>query len=200
MSINPQVKQQLKGVSDLELKRLVMSSYRYNSFLGKGIADAVGYEESTGDEIAKNFSVENGDFIEKQAVIVFTELFPDFDRECLAYLNQLPEDQRTVREVFHRLAIYLAENISNINHDDRDALFDLIEFILNQGEVSLKYLIGNYFLEDLQNILGNLGDDPEKYVPYLKPVTKEWWVEINRFWRDLEGYYSEQRNHVSPAN
>lgn len=191
MSINPKVNEQLKGVSDLEVKRLIISTYRYNSISGKSLSDAVRYEKATGDKIGKNFDIQNGDFLEPQAVSVFCQLFPVFDKECLAYLNQLPADERTVREVFSRFAIYLAENIANIGVEDKEAVFEVIELILNHGQSSLKNIIGNYFLEDFQNIYGNLGNHPDEFYSILKPETKVWWNEINRFWKDLERYYEK---------
>lgn len=188
MSINPEVNKQLNGIADSELQWLVMSTYRYDSISGKGITDAIRYEKATGDTIGKNFQIEDGNFLEPQAVSILCQLLPEFDKECLFHLNQLPKADRTVREVFHRLAIYLAENIANFGDEDTDALFELIELILNQGQASLKNLVGNYFLEDFQNIYGNLGRNPEDYVHRLKPDTKKWWDEINRFWADLEKY------------
>lgn len=191
MLLNPKVVQDLKGIENIEVKRITSSIYRYNSKSGKGLADAVRYETATGDRIGKDETFESGEFDDRQAVSVITQLFPDFDKECLEYLNQLPEDDRTVKVVFQRYAIYLSEHINEISEDNKKALFEIIELILTYCSAGLKELVAKDFLEELQNMFGN-NIDPEKYVKYLHPISRKWWEEINRFWGDLENYYTNK--------
>lgn len=193
MSLNPKVAQDLKGVENIEVKRITCSIYRYNSKSGKALADAVRYETATGDMIGKGEVFESGELDDRQAVSIITQLFPEFDKECLEYLNQLPEDDRTVRIVFQRYAIYLSEHINIISEEDRDALFEIIEVILTNCSAGLRKMVATDFLEEVQNIFGNNDIDPEQYVKYLRPITKKWWNEINRFWADLEKYYTSNQ-------
>ena len=80
MPINPEVVRPLLEVSDEELKNLIYSTYRYDSKLGKGIADTVRYEKTTGDFIGKNFPSSNNIISISTAGEGFMILFPDLRR------------------------------------------------------------------------------------------------------------------------
>ncbi len=190
MPINPKVKQDLSGVENIEVIRLVTSIYRYDSLLGMGLTDSIPFERATGDAIGKNFNIDSGSIQSINAVATICELFPDFDKECLEYLNSIPKNDRTRSVVFQRLAIYISERFVQNQVNNFDKFFLIIETLLTDGESSLKLLVGSDFLENIQNMIGNSDIDPTNIEKYLSPRTLRWWNEVNRFWRNLEHYNS----------
>jgi len=37
-------------------------------------------------------------------------------------------------------------------------------------------------LEGIQNIAGNSGVDPERFLPFLRKTSKKQWKKLNQFW------------------
>ena len=47
------------------------------------------------------------------------------------------------------------------------------------------------YLEDIQNVWGNNGVDPELIFPMLGKESKKWWMELNKFWDGQINYIGE---------
>ena len=46
-------------------------------------------------------------------------------------------------------------------------------------------------LEDIQNVWGNEGTDPELFVRHLLPVSAKWWQSLNDFWSGKSKFVGE---------
>ena len=191
MPINPEVVRPLLEVSDEELKNLIYSTYRYDSKLGKGIADAVRYEKATGDFIGKNFSASNNKISISTAGEGFMILFPDFKKAWEEYTVTFKKKDITFSLFLNRLAQYLVELIKFNKFNNTSDFFHLIEIFLIDGEIQLQNLIATALLEDIQNYMGNQDINPDLLIQYLKPESLKWWNEINRFWHELEIFYND---------
>jgi len=60
---------------------------------------------------------------------------------------------------------------------DLPAAFQLIEDMLLEGDDYVRELAIHGFLEGFQT-----SDRPDDFVPYLLPVSKWWWEELELFW------------------
>lgn len=64
-----------------------------------------------------------------------------------------------------------------------DMVFALIDDLHRHGDDYVKALATVGFLEDLQNTnLHPEGSRPEDFIPYLRPVSRWWWEEVELFW------------------
>ena len=191
MPINPEVVRPLLEVSDEELKNLIYSTYRYDSKLGKGIADTVRYEKTTGDFIGKNFPSSNNIISISTAGEGFMILFPDFKKAWEEYTVTFKKKDITFSLFLNRLAQYLVELIKFNKFNNTSVFFHLIEIFIIDGETQLQNLIATALLEDMQNYMGNQDINPDVLIQYLKPESLKWWNEINRFWHELEIFYND---------
>jgi hypothetical protein len=63
------------------------------------------------------------------------------------------------------------------------AVFDVIEELHIRGDKYVRDLASIGFLEDLQNTnLHPANSRPEDFIPYLRPVSRWWWEEVELFW------------------
>ena len=70
------------------------------------------------------------------------------------------------------------------NRNDFPAVFQVIEDLHTQGDHYVRELATVGLLEDLQNTSQHPeGSKPEDFIPYLLPVSKWWWEEVELFWQ-----------------
>ncbi len=191
MLINPTVVEYLKGVDNQEIKKLIFCTYRYNSKLGKGLPDAIGYEKYTGDLIGKNLSRSAGDLSEVQTVAMIIELCPDFEDIWLESTRSLEPEDKTYSLLISKFAEYIVEKYKSNSIENFKDIFDITEVCLRIGETTVQNTFTTSLLEDIQNLAGNQDINPNVFLPYLGDETQKWWNEINRFWDDLENYYTK---------
>jgi hypothetical protein len=64
------------------------------------------------------------------------------------------------------------------------AVFKVIEDLQTQGDHYVRELATVGLLEDVQNTNQHPeGSKPEDFLPYLLPVSKWWWEEVELFWQ-----------------
>jgi hypothetical protein len=113
-------------------------------------------------------------------------LCPDFEAAWLEHARSLDDIDITYSLLLSKFAEYI---VNNYQQADLTAIFGLIELCLSKGEKDVQEAFATVLLEDLQNISGNQDINPDIFVPFMQPQTKQWWDEINRFWTDLEKHY-----------
>jgi hypothetical protein len=62
------------------------------------------------------------------------------------------------------------------------AVFDVVERLHLDGDAYVKEAATIGLLEGIQNVAGNTGVDPERFVPHLKAESAKWWAELDGFW------------------
>jgi hypothetical protein len=62
------------------------------------------------------------------------------------------------------------------------AVFDLVENLHLDGDAYVKEAATIGLLEGIQFQAGYQGVDPERFVPFFKPVSARWWKEWLEFW------------------
>jgi len=59
--------------------------------------------------------------------------------------------------------------------------FDLMEYLLKNGNHGVRELVQIGFLEDLQNLASRQAFGKEAFVPFLGPRSREAWDELEKF-------------------
>jgi hypothetical protein len=177
-----------KGVKNEKLKSLIASTYRYNSKMNRTIADAIRYEKRSGDFIGRNLSTDTLDgVVSEDAILPFMlEECPSFQSVLEEIYTDWGDDDRSLSMDLTDLAGHLVNLIKEDKVDEFIGVFGTVENLISLGNEKVIRFIAISFLEDLQNMSGNNGIDPESFSDWLLPNTRVWWDEINRFWHDLE--------------
>ena len=195
MPINPKVKEYLKNAVNLELKRLIFTTHRYNSKLGKGMADAIKYEKETRDAIGKNFPISEGPLTSPETVKIIIKLCPEFEKQWIDYSKNLKSEDKSYGLFISRFAEYVVELYKQNKIEDFGGIFELVELCLTQGKKNVQDTFAITFLENIQDLAGNQDINPEVFVKYLGSESLKQWNEINRFWDDLENYYNKNNEN-----
>jgi len=80
------------------------------------------------------------------------------------------------------LAHHLVELMRRGATDEFPAVFDGVERLHVEGDDFVKEAATIGLLEGIQNVAGNSGVEPARFVPYLKPESARWWAELEAFW------------------
>ena len=81
------------------------------------------------------------------------------------------------------LVAHLADRLLTGDTVDFDAVFDLIERLITDGDPYVSELGVIGYLEGMQMAtVSSRGVDPEAFRPWLRPVSSAYWEAINRFW------------------
>lgn len=189
---NPEVEKNLKGIENLEVKKLIYTNFRYDSESGKGLADSIEYEKSTGDYIGKSIQSSKGDLYPDPIMKIFIQVCPSFEEEWNRYLSGWGDnDERGITNDLAAFAYHIVWLRTNNKVEEFNDIFSAIEYALAEGNDAMHNILATGLLENIQNIAGNMGGDPNVFTKGLGPVTKMWWDEVDRFWKDLEEYYAK---------
>lgn len=192
MLTNPEVEKNLIGIENLEIKKLIYTNFRYDSKSGKGLADSIGYEKSTGDYIGKSIQSPTGNLYPDPVMKIFIQVCPSFEEDWKEYLSRWGEnEERGITNDLAEFAYHIVWLRINNKVEEFNDIFNAIEYALAEGNDAMHNILATGLLENIQNITGNMGGDPDAFIKWLGPVTKMWWDEINRFWGDLEKYHEK---------
>ncbi len=195
MPTNPQVNKMLKEVNNVEVKNIFYSTYRHDSKLGMGIADAVRYEKDTSDYIGKGINITVGNFTNERLIYAINEIWPDFASYWTSSTQDFKREEKTDNLFLNKFAEFVAIECVAKNYSRLPDLFGFVELAFEMGDENCQRLIQS-FLEDLQNYTGNQDVDQSIISSFCKPNTLIWWNEINRFWKDIEEYYSGNKGNL----
>jgi hypothetical protein len=70
----------------------------------------------------------------------------------------------------------------NQKSEDIERAFDLMEYWIENGNQNLRNLIAIGFLESLQNVTSWQTSGKEVFIPFLGPLCRQAWNEIERTW------------------
>ena len=77
----------------------------------------------------------------------------------------------------------LADRLASGNTDGFDALFDLVERLIVDGDDYVRNLGVIGYLEGMQTqTVTSKGVDPEAFRPWLRPLSLKYWAAIHDFW------------------
>ena len=80
---------------------------------------------------------------------------------------------------------HLVEQLLQDSTQEFDAIFDVIERLLLQGDLGERYLVTWGLIEGIQNIAANREDSyltVRRFRPWLRPATSQAWDEVHALW------------------
>jgi hypothetical protein len=97
------------------------------------------------------------------------------------------DDNPEEEPLTYLLAAAFVRHLAKLNavgqRDEFPAVCDLLEDLITSGDKFVRDLTIVGFLEDLQNTnLHPANSSPDDFVPYLRPVSRWWWEEVDLFW------------------
>lgn len=66
--------------------------------------------------------------------------------------------------------------------DELPAVFEVVERLHVEGTRYVQEAATIGLLEDIQNQAERVGLTPDHFLPFLGPMSREWWKELNAFW------------------
>ncbi len=83
----------------------------------------------------------------------------------------------------HLVDLYKRNELNEFNQ-----VFDVVELLHIDGDDFVKEAVTIGLLEGIQNIASNSGVNPEEFVGFLKPISANWWNNLNDFWSGKTEY------------
>jgi hypothetical protein len=178
-----------KDFDNPELKKIFSLSTRDNGAIT--IADVIRYEADTDDHLGRGFRyLPNSRVIPAVIREAFGALFPEFQ----ASKKEINEVSNT--EYVADFAWYIVNRIKENKLDGLNDLFLFCELVLIESSEEGHKMMTD-FLEDFQSVFLNLKIPLDKINVYLKPTTKQWWNEIDRFWKAAGMYIKSKPDILS---
>ena len=108
---------------------------------------------------------------------------PSFSKrweEHLAFYQD--QDEQLLYIDLGEFARHLVELHKAHRVEEFPAVFQAVESLHLEGDHFVKEAATIGLLEGIQNIAGNMGIDPEEFLPYLNAQSLKWWRQLNDFW------------------
>lgn len=83
---------------------------------------------------------------------------------------------------FAEFARHLTSLAASESFQELEAVFNEIEYLLQQGDPFVQEAVMVGLLEDFQNGLLNIGYEINLIEKYFKPETKKYWTSLTKFW------------------
>jgi hypothetical protein len=118
-----------------------------------------------------------------EAMQLFLRAAPAFQEQWGRYLACWGDTTgRSLYADFTEFARFMIEEYKHSEIKQLREIFDVIEKLNVEGDEYVKEAVRIGMLEDLQTISANEGLDPNVFVEFLGPQSRQWWGKINDFW------------------
>ena len=88
-------------------------------------------------------------------------------------------------------ARHLVSLLQQARTDELPAAFAVVERLHAEGSPDVQEAATIGLLEDVQTLAQNAGIDPSSFEPFLGPISRQWWIQLNEFWAGKIGYVGE---------
>jgi hypothetical protein len=111
-------------------------------------------------------------------VAEFPGFRPQWEKHIESWEGKPAEYYNDITEFVHFVVrdLYPSGKIEEVQH-----AFDLMEYLLKNGNHGVRELVQIGFLEDLQNLASGQAFGKEAFVPFLGPKSREAWDELEKF-------------------
>lgn len=116
------------------------------------------------------------------------ETCPSFRARWVEYVAEPEYDESLLYAHLGEFAHHVVEQMKAGATGEFAAVFDAVERLHVDGDEYVREAATIGLLENLQNVAGPAGVDPESFVPYLRPESAKWWAELNSFWAGKHPY------------
>lgn len=118
----------------------------------------------------------------EQVMPLLLNACPSFSKKWEEH-RALYEDEELLYVDLGEFAHHLVELLTTNCTEEFPAVFEIIERMHLEGDPYVKEAATIGMLEGIQNVAGNSGVEPERFVAYLKPESLKWWRQLNDFWQ-----------------
>ncbi len=101
------------------------------------------------------------------------------------------EDRKLSYIVAGSFAKFLLDSYKNGKTELLHSAAKFIEALHVNGNDKVRELATIGYLEGIQNVWGNNKTDPSIFYEYLRPESKKWWDQLNKFWSAEIKYVGE---------
>ena len=111
-------------------------------------------------------------------VVEFPGFRPRWEKHIESWEGKPAGYYNDITEFVHFIVrdLYPSGKIEEVQH-----AFDLMEYLLKNGNHGVRELVQIGFLEDLQNLASGQAFGKEAFVPFLGPKSREAWDELEKF-------------------
>jgi hypothetical protein len=111
-------------------------------------------------------------------VVEFPGFRPRWEKHIESWEGKPAAYYNDITEFVHFIVrdLYPSGKIEEVQH-----AFDLMEYLLKNGNHGVRELVQIGFLEDLQNFASRQAFGKEAFVPFLGPKSREAWDELEKF-------------------
>jgi len=117
----------------------------------------------------------------EQVMLLLLNACPSFSKRWKEHQSFYRDDELLYVDL-GEFACHLVELKAANRTEEFQAIFDIIERLLVEGDHYVKEAATIGLLEGIQNVAGNSGVELEQFVKYLKPESAKWWRQVNDFW------------------
>jgi len=123
-------------------------------------------------------------------VISKDQVMPLLMEACPSYRTPL-EDQDLLYVALGAFARHLLQLQQQSRAQEFPTVARAIERLHVEGDHYVREAATIGLLEGIQNVWGNEGTDPERFVRHLHPVSAKWWQSLNDFWNGKSKFVGE---------
>ncbi len=106
---------------------------------------------------------------------------PSFERPWRDYVSSPFYDEDSLIVHLGRFATHLVDLMVRGTVSEFEAVFEVVERLLVDGDIHVRRVITVGLLEGIQNVSGDK-TDPERFVRYPKPESARKWQLLNDAW------------------
>lgn len=118
------------------------------------------------------------------AMKLLIDVCPSFNEKWKEHLEDIwdRESDSILYTDFAEFARHLTSLVASESLQEFEAVFNEIEYLLQQGDSFVQEAVMVGLLEDFQNGLLNIGYEINFIEKYFKPETKKYWASLTKFW------------------
>ncbi|MEL6402076.1 MAG: hypothetical protein AAFO87_15725 [Cyanobacteria bacterium J06607_6] len=124
------------------------------------------------------------------------QMMPLLIEACPSFRLSLDEHRQYYgEEITYAVLGDFARHLLQLHYQPQTDVFSAVAQVIErfyvEGDPYVQEAATIGLLEGIQNVWGNNDTDPELFVPYLLPVSAQWWRSLNDFWSGKSKFVGE---------
>ena len=115
---------------------------------------------------------------------LFVNVCPSFLKKWENHLHDIWDrnSESILYTDFAEFDRHLTDLVIEKEYGEFEAIFELVEQLLSEGDSFVQEAVIVGLLEDFQTGLESNGYDLKSFEKFLKPETKKYWIKVIKFW------------------
>ena len=114
---------------------------------------------------------------------IFLDISPEFESKWQAHIKRWAPERAGAYNDLAELALFVVDSYDQGASDAVARVLDLVEELLQRGDPKITGLLVVGLLEDIQTISSNRPFGSKVFVPFLGPISKQFWYELLQVWK-----------------